>query len=89
MFQYFTYSSIHVSVFEMQTFATQLYQCKAVVVEKSLSESSSFILKELLLGHPVLVPYDNDKNFEPCLRKGHRAHWAVLTGTVFIKLLFY
>ncbi|KAI1719386.1 UPF0692 protein C19orf54 like protein [Ditylenchus destructor] len=28
----------------------------------------------------VLVPYDCDKNFEPCQRKGEAAHWAVITG---------
>ncbi|KAJ1547721.1 hypothetical protein HK096_000679, partial [Nowakowskiella sp. JEL0078] len=28
----------------------------------------------------VLVPYDRDKNNEPCIRNGHAAHWAVITG---------
>ncbi|KAH9382934.1 hypothetical protein HPB48_023569 [Haemaphysalis longicornis] len=32
------------------------------------------------LGKPVLVPYDSDGNFEPCLKSGHTAHWAVLHG---------
>ena len=27
-----------------------------------------------------LVPYDTDFNQEPCLRKGHRAHWALIIG---------
>jgi hypothetical protein len=24
--------------------------------------------------------YDKDKNHEPCLKNGHSAHWAVITG---------
>lgn len=25
--------------------------------------------------------YDEDYNHEPCQRNGHRAHWAVISGT--------
>ena len=28
----------------------------------------------------IMVPYDCDKNFEPCQRDGQAAHWAILTG---------
>ena len=28
----------------------------------------------------LLVPYDTDFNQEPCLKKGHRAHWALIIG---------
>lgn len=38
------------------------------------------IAKKLACGIPILVPYDSDKNHSPCLKKGHCAHWAVLTG---------
>ena len=27
-----------------------------------------------------LIPYDCDKNFEPCNKNGHSAHWAILVG---------
>ncbi|CAF0966346.1 unnamed protein product [Adineta ricciae] len=27
-----------------------------------------------------LVPYDSDANHEPCLKKGHRAHWLLVHG---------
>ncbi|KAL3083218.1 hypothetical protein niasHS_011020 [Heterodera schachtii] len=30
----------------------------------------------------VLVPYDCDKNFEPCNRQGVAAHWAIIIGFV-------
>ncbi|KAL9952406.1 hypothetical protein ACROYT_G039656 [Oculina patagonica] len=39
-----------------------------------------FVISELLKGSAVLVPYDADKNHKPCLEKGHKAHWALLTG---------
>uniref|UniRef100_A0A914UJ08 Actin maturation protease n=1 Tax=Plectus sambesii TaxID=2011161 RepID=A0A914UJ08_9BILA len=30
----------------------------------------------------ILVPYDNDKNFEPTFLNGHAAHWSILVGFV-------
>lgn len=26
--------------------------------------------------------YDADKNFSPCQKRGHKAHWAVVTGMI-------
>ncbi|KJE88428.1 hypothetical protein CAOG_000087 [Capsaspora owczarzaki ATCC 30864] len=40
----------------------------------------SAILQELVAGNLVLFPYDADRNHTPCLRSGHKAHWAILTG---------
>ncbi|KAF5905481.1 UPF0692 protein C19orf54 isoform X1, partial [Clarias magur] len=40
-------------------------------------DNAALILKHLTDGQPVLVPYDEDFNHEPCLRSGHKAHWAV------------
>ncbi|GAB1607576.1 UPF0692 protein C19orf54 homolog [Argonauta hians] len=34
----------------------------------------------LLKGYLILVPYDSDKNYQPCLKQGHKAHWSLLTG---------
>ncbi|CAI9735919.1 Hypothetical predicted protein [Octopus vulgaris] len=34
----------------------------------------------LLQGYLILVPYDSDKNYQPCLKRGHKAHWSLLTG---------
>uniref|UniRef100_A0A914HK95 Actin maturation protease n=1 Tax=Globodera rostochiensis TaxID=31243 RepID=A0A914HK95_GLORO len=34
----------------------------------------------------VLVPYDCDKNFEPCNRQGNAAHWALIIGFVLLEL---
>ncbi|XP_037575645.1 UPF0692 protein C19orf54 homolog [Dermacentor silvarum] len=38
------------------------------------------LVRHLLEGKPSLIPYDSDGNFEPCLKHGHTAHWAVLHG---------
>lgn len=43
-------------------------------------EDSNFVISEVLSGSAVLVPYDADKNHEPCMENGHRAHWALVTG---------
>ena len=64
----------------MATLASNLYACKAEVYDGNLFENRVEIVQHILLGHPILVPYDNDRNFEPCLRNGHKAHWAILTG---------
>ncbi|XP_023669481.2 actin maturation protease isoform X2 [Paramormyrops kingsleyae] len=40
------------------------------------------ILKHLADGQPILIPYDEDFNHEPCRRSGHRAHWAVASGVL-------
>lgn len=34
----------------------------------------------LARGDVLLVPYDPDKNYVPVLKKGHKAHWALVTG---------
>ena len=42
---------------------------------------ASFLHEELALSRSLfLVPYDTDFNQEPCLRKGHKAHWALIVG---------
>ncbi|KMZ05432.1 UPF0692 protein CG33108 [Drosophila simulans] len=38
-------------------------------------------VKELLkAGGCLLVPYDADVNHAPCVKNGHRAHWALIVG---------
>ncbi|CAC5408867.1 unnamed protein product [Mytilus coruscus] len=45
------------------------------LVEDLISDTTSFGK-----GDVCLIPYDSDFNFEPCNKKGHKAHWALLTG---------
>ncbi|XP_072551454.1 actin maturation protease isoform X2 [Salminus brasiliensis] len=46
-------------------------------------DNAALILRHLTDGQPVLIPYDEDFNHEPCLRHGHKAHWAVASGVLF------
>ncbi|XP_077536533.1 actin maturation protease-like [Haemaphysalis longicornis] len=62
----------------MKTLAeTCLGGCQARLVR---DHHRAEIVGHLIRGKPVLVPYDSDGNFEPCLKSGHTAHWAVLHG---------
>ncbi|KAH9374786.1 hypothetical protein HPB48_000450 [Haemaphysalis longicornis] len=62
----------------MKTLAeTCLGDCQARLVRDG---HRAEIVGHLIRGKPVLVPYDSDGNFEPCLKSGHTAHWAVLHG---------
>ncbi|XP_037954260.1 UPF0692 protein CG33108-like [Teleopsis dalmanni] len=36
-------------------------------------------------GACLLVPYDADFNHEPCLLRGHKAHWALIIGFLITK----
>ncbi|KAK3570821.1 hypothetical protein QTP86_027649 [Hemibagrus guttatus] len=45
-------------------------------------DNAALILKHLTDGQPILIPYDEDFNHEPCLRRGHKAHWAVASGVL-------
>lgn len=53
--------------------------CSAQVVD-SAHLCPNVIWECLLQGFLLLVPYDSDKNYHPCLQNGHKAHWALLTG---------
>ncbi|KAL7870419.1 hypothetical protein SRHO_G00079160 [Serrasalmus rhombeus] len=44
--------------------------------------NAALVLKHLTEGRPILIPYDEDFNHEPCLRQGHKAHWAVASGVL-------
>lgn len=46
---------------------------------------STEIVKILLNGAVLLVPYDADFNHSPCLRNGHTAHWALVCGVIIVK----
>ncbi|XP_055948278.1 actin maturation protease-like isoform X1 [Argiope bruennichi] len=70
------------STYNMATLSTTMLDCEACIVS-NLFQHKSDILKSLANGWPVLIPYDADKNHEPCLNKGHNAHWAVLCGLCF------
>uniref|UniRef100_A0A1A8FWD5 Actin maturation protease n=1 Tax=Nothobranchius korthausae TaxID=1143690 RepID=A0A1A8FWD5_9TELE len=63
--------------------AEEVCGCKAELLSGGLSGcNGAAIFKHLWAGQPVLIPYDNDLNHEPCQRSGHRAHWAVASGVL-------
>lgn len=67
----------------MVNLAKEVFTCHGELLTDGLMGSNrSRILSHLKAGYPVLIPYDEDFNHEPCLKKGHRAHWAVLTGVL-------
>ncbi|KAI4874356.1 hypothetical protein NFI96_022216 [Prochilodus magdalenae] len=47
-----------------------------------MGDNAARILKHLTEGQPILIPYDEDFNHEPCVRQGHKAHWAVASGVL-------
>ncbi|GFT01052.1 UPF0692 protein C19orf54 homolog [Trichonephila clavipes] len=69
------------SAFNMATLASSVIGCEALVTS-NLSQNLCAILHNICLGYPVLIPYDADKNHEPCLNKGQNAHWAILCGMI-------
>ncbi|KAJ3254693.1 hypothetical protein HDU77_003955 [Chytriomyces hyalinus] len=43
------------------------------------------VSQHLLMGGLCLVAYDKDGNHEPCLKRGSKAHWALIHGFVAIQ----
>ncbi|XP_041851837.1 UPF0692 protein C19orf54 homolog isoform X2 [Melanotaenia boesemani] len=71
------------SAYNMTLLAEDVCGCKAELLSGGLSGSNgAAMITHLWGGQPVLVPYDEDCNHEPCQRGGHRAHWAVASGVL-------
>ncbi|XP_003127195.1 UPF0692 protein C19orf54 homolog isoform X1 [Sus scrofa] len=71
------------SVADMGRLAREVLGCQAEVLHGGLgSPNRDHVLLHLVAGHPLLIPYDEDFNHEPCQRKGHKAHWAVSAGVL-------
>ncbi|MBN3319095.1 CS054 protein, partial [Atractosteus spatula] len=67
----------------MALLAEELYGCVAELLSGGLrGENETRVIGHLAAGQPLLVPYDEDFNHEPCLRNGQRAHWAVVSGVL-------
>ncbi|GAA6225835.1 UPF0692 protein C19orf54 homolog [Lates japonicus] len=71
------------SASDMALLAEEVCGCKAELLSGGLSGSNAATIITHLWGRqPVLIPYDEDYNHEPCQRSGHRAHWAVASGVL-------
>lgn len=67
------------SASQMRDLAKDLLHCDADLII-DMNKQQKEIFEYLLKGFPLIVPYDADCNHEPCCKKGHTAHWAVITG---------
>lgn len=65
---------------EMECLAGEVYGCKTSVLDIRGVDGKWEFLNCLARGDLLLVPYDPDKNYVPVLKKGHKAHWALVTG---------
>ncbi|KAM6223675.1 actin maturation protease [Rhynchocyon petersi] len=71
------------SVADMGRLAQEVLGCQAELLSGGLGgPNRDRVLQHLIAGHPLLIPYDEDFNHEPCQRKGHKAHWAVSAGVL-------
>ncbi|XP_074535288.1 actin maturation protease [Halichoeres trimaculatus] len=67
----------------MALLAEEVCGCKVDLLSGGLSGNNAEIIIAHLWGRqPVLIPYDEDFNHEPCQRGGHKAHWAVASGVL-------
>ncbi|XP_029427760.1 UPF0692 protein C19orf54 homolog isoform X2 [Rhinatrema bivittatum] len=72
------------SAANMASLAEEVLCCRAELLLGGMDGRNQWkLLHHLTSGHPALIPYDEDCNHEPCLRNGHRAHWAIITGVLF------
>uniref|UniRef100_A0A8C5JY25 Actin maturation protease n=2 Tax=Jaculus jaculus TaxID=51337 RepID=A0A8C5JY25_JACJA len=71
------------SVADMGKLAQETLGCQAELLCGGLGgPNRDCVLKHLIAGQPLLVPYDEDHNHAPCQKKGHKAHWAVSAGVL-------
>ena len=64
----------------MESLSAQIFGCKTSVLDIRDVGGKWEFLNCLARGDLLLVPYDPDKNYVPVLKKGHKAHWALVTG---------
>lgn len=68
------------SVHYLESLSAQAYGCRTSILDVRDVGGKWEFLNCLARGDLLLVPYDPDKNYVPVLKKGHKAHWALVTG---------
>uniref|UniRef100_A0A0B7A1R4 Actin maturation protease n=1 Tax=Arion vulgaris TaxID=1028688 RepID=A0A0B7A1R4_9EUPU len=73
------------SAFALQELAAHFLSSKVECLHLQHSETTHCLdgknlANQLINRNLVLIPYDSDKNHSPCQKRGHKAHWALLTG---------
>ncbi|XP_033734884.1 uncharacterized protein LOC117323662 [Pecten maximus] len=72
------------SAFDMGALAREVYGCECEVLDMETTGSRELLLRHMVGGNICLVPYDADANHEPCMKQGHKAHWTIITGILFV-----
>jgi len=67
------------SSYDLGTLAQRYYGLKVDVKSHFTSKD---IVAHLSLGYPLLLPYDADKSYAPCVLNGQRPHWAIIRGFI-------
>ncbi|XP_014471238.1 PREDICTED: UPF0692 protein CG33108 [Dinoponera quadriceps] len=70
------------SVDFMATLAAEYLPDHRPDVMVDLQQYPDALSHALAHGAMVLIPYDSDFNHAPCLKRGHKAHWALLVGLI-------
>ncbi|KAK3917291.1 UPF0692 protein C19orf54 [Frankliniella fusca] len=78
----FSYQGEMFSVDDMASLAQATLPGVSVKIIDGLQDNRDTVVHSLAQGAILLVPYDADRNHEPCCRKGHKAHWAAVCGAL-------
>ncbi|XP_052128819.1 UPF0692 protein C19orf54 homolog isoform X1 [Frankliniella occidentalis] len=78
----FSYQGEMFSVDDMASLALAVLPEVSVKIIAGLQDNRDAVVHSLAQGAILLVPYDADRNHEPCCRKGHKAHWAAVCGAL-------
>jgi hypothetical protein len=70
------------SVDFMATLAAEYLPEHRPVILVDLQSCPDSLTHALAHSGMVLIPYDADFNDAPCLKRGHKAHWALLVGLI-------
>eukprot|EP01112_Ceratiomyxa_fruticulosa_P012338 TRINITY_DN340_c1_g1_i3.p1 TRINITY_DN340_c1_g1~~TRINITY_DN340_c1_g1_i3.p1 ORF type:complete len:294 (+),score=37.55 TRINITY_DN340_c1_g1_i3:298-1179(+) len=68
------------SAYDLADLAERFFHLETKVIDGFSLED---IINHLLLGFPILFPYDCDQSYGPGMNGGKRAHWCTITGFVF------
>lgn len=70
------------SVDFMSTLAAEYLPDHRPEILVDLQNCPDSLTHALANGAMILVPYDSDFNHAPCLKRGHKSHWALLVGLI-------
>ncbi|CAK9302963.1 unnamed protein product [Gordionus sp. m RMFG-2023] len=73
------------SIYNLKTLASFYLDCSLEIKDTQDGQSyDNNFINELMNNNLIIMPYDNDKDHRPCLKNGHKSHWALINGLVII-----